>query len=94
MLILTAAGPISLDPSMNLFHLLRHLAKHAIEYLMCQIHGLLDRLSGWHNPDVDLTLARQSDSGNETRAEVDHSPIDSRQMCIWVKHQTALVRFW
>lgn len=93
-MLILAASLICIDQLMNLFHLLRHFAKHAIEYLMCQIHGLFDRLSGWHDPDVDLTLARQSDSGNETRAKIDHSPIDSRQMCIWVKHQIALVRPW
>ena len=79
---------------MNLFHLLRHFAKHAIENFMCQIHGFFDRLSGWHDPDADLTLARQSDTGDEARAQVDHSPINSRQMRIWVKHQTAFVRIW
>ena len=79
---------------MNLFYLFRHFAKHAIKNFMGQIYGFFDRLSGWHDPDVDLTLAGESDTSDETSAEINHSPIDSRQMCIWVKHQTALVRLW
>jgi hypothetical protein len=79
---------------MMLLHLLRHFAKHTIENLVSQINRFFDRLSGWHNPDVDLLLARQSDSGDKARTEIDHSPIDSRQMCIWVEHQIARVRLW
>jgi hypothetical protein len=33
-MILTAVSPICLDPSMNLFHLLRYFAKHAIKNFM------------------------------------------------------------
>jgi len=79
---------------MNPFYLFRHFAKHAIKDFVCQIHGLFDRLSGRNDPNVDLTLARQSDSSDEARAEIDHSSIDSWQMCIWVKRQIALVRIW
>ena len=79
---------------MNLLHLLRRFTKHAIEYLMSQIHRFLDRLSRRHNPYVHLSLPGKPDPGHEACAEIDHSPIDARQMSIWIKHQIALVRLW
>jgi hypothetical protein len=74
---------------MNLLHLFRHFAKHTIEYLVRQIHRLLDRLSGGHNSHVYLSFLGKPDLCDETGAQTDHSSVDPRHVRVGVEHQIA-----
>jgi hypothetical protein len=64
----------------------RHLPEHSIENLMRKVNRLVDCLTGGDHPHVYLLLTRQTDTSDETRAQVDHTAIDAGHPCVGVKH--------
>ncbi len=72
---------------LSFFPPLRHLPKHPVEYLIRQVNGLVDCLTGRNHSDVNLLLTRQTDTSDQTRSEVDHSAIDPWHPCIGIEHR-------
>ena len=65
-------------------------AEDAVEDFVGQVDGLFDGVAGGDDANVDLTLAGEANSGDETGSEVDHSAIDAGQVGVGVEHQRGL----
>ena len=83
----TAQSPPT-EPNLNLP---RHRPKHVVENLVCQIHRLLDRPPRRHHADVHLSLPRQPNPGNQTRAQVNQRAVQPRHPRVRVEHASTSV---
>jgi hypothetical protein len=54
---------------------------------MRQVDRFLDCLADGHDAHMHLAFARQPNSGNEARAEIDHSAIDAGDVGVRVEHR-------
>jgi hypothetical protein len=68
---------------------LRHLPEHPIVNLVGKVNRFLDGFAGGYHTNIHLPLPSESNPGNETRAEIDHSPIDSGHVRVGVEHLPA-----
>ena len=47
-------------------------------------------MAGGDHPNVDLTPPCQTDACYEASAQVDHSSVDSRQVCVGIEHRISV----
>lgn len=60
--------------------------KNTVVYLVGKLHRFVNRIACRDYPDVHLSISCQSDAGNETRTQIDHSSIQFWEVCVGIEH--------